>query len=98
MPKTNTDFFIEFQKPLVLIVHPEIFTLDEAKKELQTKFNWPVLSIGKVLSRDMLSGQVSGAAAVQAWLIDQVRRHCSLVRFWFPILTYSLNRVSNLIH
>jgi hypothetical protein len=73
MPKTNTDFFIEFQKPLVLIVHPDIFTLDEAKKELQTKFNWTVLSIGQVLSRDMITGQVSGAAGVQAWLSDQVR-------------------------
>jgi hypothetical protein len=73
MPKINTDFLQSNNEPLVLIVHPDIHTLDEEKKGLQTKFAWQVVSIGKILSRDMLSGQVSGAATVQAWLIDQVR-------------------------
>jgi hypothetical protein len=73
MPKINTDYLKSNNRPLVLIVHPEIDTLDEEKKRLQTRFDWPVISIGKVLSRDILSGQVSGAAAVQTWLIDQVR-------------------------
>lgn len=73
MPEINIDILKSNNRPLVLIVHPEIHALDEEKKVLQTRFDWPVVSIGKILSRDMLSGQVSGAAAVQAWLIDQVR-------------------------
>lgn len=73
MPKINTDILKSNNGPLVLIVHPEILALDEEKRDLQTRFDWPVVSIGKDLSRDMLSGQVSGAAAVQAWLIDKVR-------------------------
>jgi len=73
MPEINTDIFKSNNRPLVLIVHPEIHTLDEEKNVLQSRFDWPVVSIGKDLSRDMLSGQVSGAAAVQAWLIDKVR-------------------------
>jgi len=73
MPKINTDILKENNRPLVLVVHPQIHILDEEKKRLQTRFDWPVISIGKVLSRDILSGQVSGAIAVQAWLIDRVR-------------------------
>jgi len=73
MPKINTDILINNNRPLVLIVHPEIQILDEEKKELQTRFGWPVLSIGKDLSRAMLSGQVSGAGTMQDWLIGQVR-------------------------
>jgi len=73
MPKINTDILKRNNKPLVLVVHPEIHILDEKNKRLQTKFDWPVVSIGTDLSKDMLSGQVSGAVAVQAWLIDRVR-------------------------
>jgi hypothetical protein len=73
MPKINTDILNNNNKPLVLIVNPDIQTLDEEKKQLQTRFEWPILPIGKVLSRDMLSGKVSGAAVVQAWLVDKVR-------------------------
>jgi hypothetical protein len=73
MPKINTDILKSNNRPLVVVVHPEIHTLDEEKKDLQTRFNWPVISIGKDLSKDMLSGLVSGAATVQAWLIDRVR-------------------------
>jgi hypothetical protein len=73
MPKINTDILKSNNEPLVVIVHPGISTLDEQKNDLQTRFCWQVLSIGKALSRDLLSGQVSGTAAVQAWLIDQVQ-------------------------
>ncbi len=73
MTKINTDFFKNNSQPLVVIVHPEIHTLDEEKKDLQTRFDWLVVPIGKDLSMDMLLGKVSGAAAVQAWLIDKVR-------------------------
>lgn len=73
MPKINTDILKSNNRPLVVIVHPEIHTLDEEKKDLQTKFDWPIISIGKDLSKDMLSGKVSGATAVQEWLIDRIR-------------------------
>lgn len=72
MPKINTDFLKSNNRPLVLIIHPDINTLYEEKKRLQNRFNWPIVSIGKDLSRDMLSGKVTGVAAVQAWLIDQI--------------------------
>jgi hypothetical protein len=73
MLKINTDYLKSNNRPLVVIVHPEIYTLDEEKKDLQTRFDWVVVSIGNDLSKDMLSGQVSSAATVQAWLIDRVR-------------------------
>ena len=73
MSKINTDNLKSNSGPLVIIVHPDIHLLDEEKNLLQTKFDWPVIPIGKILSRDMLSGQVNGAAAVQAWLVDQIR-------------------------
>jgi len=73
MPKIDTDTLKSNNRPLVVIVHPEIKSLDEEKKDLLAKYDWPVVSIGKELSRDMLSGQISGSTAVQAWLIDRVR-------------------------
>jgi len=73
MPRINTDLLRSNTNPLVLIIHPDINTLDEEKKWLQTRFNWPGISIGKDLSRDMLSGKVQGSTAMQAWLDDHVR-------------------------
>ncbi len=72
MPEINTDFFQNNYEPLVLIVNPVIHTLEEEKKSLLTRFNWPIISIGKDLSRDMVSGQVIGTTAIQTWLMDQL--------------------------
>ena len=73
MPKINTDILKGNNRPLVVIVHPEIHSLDEAKRDLQARFNWPIISIGKDLSMDILSGQINGVADAQEWLTNRVR-------------------------
>ena len=73
MMQNITDFLQNNKQRLVLIVHPDIQRLDDTKKLIQTGFEWPAVSIGNALSADMLSGQVSGVASVQAWLIAQIR-------------------------
>lgn len=73
MQQSIQDFLTQNRRDLTILVHPIVQHLDDMFNTLTTSNQWSVISIGKTLSADMISGKVSGPSAVQAWLIEQVR-------------------------
>lgn len=73
MVQAVQEFLTQNKRDLVILAHPEIKHLDETYAALLSSNQWSTILIGKSLSADMISGQVSGPSTVQAWLVEQVR-------------------------